>query len=67
MLRSSFLVLVLRFSWSFLVVRLGLGLSAHLGDSDARLHVAFAHLDLWDIHGEDESVSALSLGFDIPL
>ena len=48
-------------------VRLGLGLSAHLGDSDARLHVAFAHLDLWDIHGEDESVSALSLGFDIPL
>ena len=38
-----------------------------LGDSDARLHVAFAHLDLWDIHGEDESVSALSLGFDIPL
>ena len=23
-------------------------------------------LVLWDIHGEDESVSAISLGFDVP-
>jgi len=46
--------------------RLAIGLTAHLGDSASRLHVAFANLRLWDIHGEDESVSALSLGFDVP-
>lgn len=46
--------------------RFSLGLTAHLGDSRSRLHVAFANLRLYDIHGEDESVSALSLGFDVP-
>lgn len=46
--------------------RLALGLTAHLGDSASRLHVSFANLRLYDIHGEDESVSAISLGFDVP-
>jgi len=36
-------------------VRIGLGLSAHLGDSDARLHIGIANLPMVDIHGPDES------------
>lgn len=47
-------------------VRLAVGLTTHIGDSDAELHVAFGNLRLWDIHGADESVVALSLGFDVP-
>lgn len=47
-------------------VRLSVGLSAHLGDSAARMHVVIANLKLYDIHGEDESITGASLGFDVP-
>lgn len=48
-------------------VRFGVGLSAHLGDSDARMHLALANLRLWDIHGEDESVVGMTMAFDVPI
>jgi len=48
-------------------LRIGLGLSAHLGDSDARLHVAVANLRMVDIHGEDESTVGFTVAFDAPL
>ena len=48
-------------------VRIGLGLSAHLGDSDARLHIGIANLRMVDIHGEDDSTVGFTLGLDVPL
>lgn len=48
-------------------LRWGVGLTAHLGASAATLTLAYANLRLWDVHGEDESVSAMTLAFDAPL
>jgi hypothetical protein len=47
-------------------VRLAVGITTHIGDSDAELHLALGNLRLWDVHGEDESVVALTVGFDVP-
>ena len=48
-------------------VRWGVGLTAHLAESRATLTLAYANLRLWDIHGVDEAVSAVTLAFDVPL
>lgn len=46
---------------------LTVGVSAHLGPSDARLNLGLSRLQLYDIHGVEEEVTSTVMAFEVPL
>lgn len=44
-----------------------LGAAVPIGSSDGRINLGLTRLQLYDIHGEDEGLIQLMLGFEVPL